>query len=704
MDFSVWKPPTLAEIDKQDEIEKKKEDEKQKEVVVDIYTENYIDELGLRSLKKQSRDSDVEQIDFSFLDVDTVDVPVQDFEPFSGIQMTATKTDMEISNITKEPDSIPISQNDTTSVQHEIYKTNVTVNILLNQSKSENATWTKNRSANPEDKNNLSNDSSVSQMKDNISTNHSMPTNPLPINSTLIPETANATLNYTTIPLMSEASNFSMTLETNVSHTFKAERMNSTQTMGNKNTERIIQTENIRNIQLFSYDVPPQGPTSNSTNEMVQLDIEDQTGSALNNESEIQLGGQQGPFGDGINATVLPGINASSINDTDTFYEVTQLTTDILSNFSEEAISDEMHNQTRKEVEVEGIMNMTKTNVSLNTVTKTENRNQTYSFGNETTPENSIHDGLKFQNDSNNVTKTLTSHNDKINTSIYYLAEQISSNHSKSLNAFFVEINSSSSSSVESFFNKSSISGFSASNQLTETSSEDLSDSESSEETVIYLQNHSSNAIRTSRLDPHGQNWTYDSTHQTVPLEIPYEHLKYLSNAAPQTTSTQIKKPKTKKVNLRQLPQKGRSMKTRKKKEFKPQPRSGMPVSPIGLFPGMSPRGMRPNGPQIQPVSSTEDLINMPVVIGVPRPDWGDYELYVPSEDRDNVDDVQSDLKQDEYEYVSYKDPYGSTDDMQSFTLDEVTKYYLKTMGENVRTYYISAEEVEWDYAGYGQR
>ena len=113
---------------------------------------------------------------------------------------------------------------------------------------------------------------------------------------------------------------------------------------------------------------------------------------------------------------------------------------------------------------------------------------------------------------------------------------------------------------------------------------------------------------------------------------------------------------------------------------------------------------MRPNGPQIQPVSSTEDLINMPVVIGVPRPDWGDYELYVPSEDRDNVDDVQSDLKQDEYEYVSYKDPYGSTDDMQSFTLDEVTKYYLKTMGENVRTYFISAEEVEWDYAGYGQR
>uniref|UniRef100_A0A8C5CSN6 ferroxidase n=1 Tax=Gadus morhua TaxID=8049 RepID=A0A8C5CSN6_GADMO len=101
----------------------------------------------------------------------------------------------------------------------------------------------------------------------------------------------------------------------------------------------------------------------------------------------------------------------------------------------------------------------------------------------------------------------------------------------------------------------------------------------------------------------------------------------------------------------------------------------------------------------IQPVSNTEDLINIPVVIGVPRPDWSDYELYVPSDNQDNLIDLRDDSKQDEYEYVSYKDPYGSKDDMMSFTLDEVTKYYLKTVGKNVRTYFISAEEVEWDYA-----
>ncbi|XP_059896517.1 coagulation factor V isoform X2 [Gadus macrocephalus] len=347
-EFAVWKPATLAEIDKEDELKKKQEMEEKKEAVVDSYTDYYAGLLGLRSLKKQSSDSDVEQIDFSLLDFDAVDVPEQDSKTFSGIQTTTTKTDMEKSNIMKEPDSIPMSQNETLSAQQEIYKTNLTT-YILNQSKSETATWMKNSSA--------SIDTNVSRSKDNISTNHSMPTNLLPINSTFIPETAHAILNNTTIPLISGATNISMTSKTNVSYTFKAEGINSTQTMGNKTSERIIQTENI--LEVFSYVVPPQGPTSNGTNEMVRLDIEDQTGSALIGESEIERGGQQGPFGDGINATVLPEINASFINDTDTFYNVTQLTKDILSNVSEEAISEEMHNHTRRKVD-RLVMNMTK--------------------------------------------------------------------------------------------------------------------------------------------------------------------------------------------------------------------------------------------------------------------------------------------------------------------------------------------------------
>uniref|UniRef100_A0A668AU80 Coagulation factor V n=1 Tax=Myripristis murdjan TaxID=586833 RepID=A0A668AU80_9TELE len=100
------------------------------------------------------------------------------------------------------------------------------------------------------------------------------------------------------------------------------------------------------------------------------------------------------------------------------------------------------------------------------------------------------------------------------------------------------------------------------------------------------------------------------------------------------------------------------------------------------------------------------DLINKPVVIGVPRPDFSDYELYVPGNEPDHLglDAPEPDVTQDEYEYVMYKDPYSSQEDVKSFTPDETTKHYLKMAGQNFRTYFISAEEVEWDYAGYGQK
>lgn len=140
-------------------------------------------------------------------------------------------------------------------------------------------------------------------------------------------------------------------------------------------------------------------------------------------------------------------------------------------------------------------------------------------------------------------------------------------------------------------------------------------------------------------------------------------------------------------------------MKTKKRKEYKPQPRSGLPFSPRGFNPGMTPRGSRPQAPQ--PVSDKEELINMPVVIGVPRPDFSDYELYIPGDEPDHLGRDEQDVKADEYEYVSYKDAYSSHEDIN---LDETTKYYLTYSGPNVKTYFIAAEEVEWDYAGYGQR
>ena len=50
---------------------------------------------------------------------------------------------------------------------------------------------------------------------------------------------------------------------------------------------------------------------------------------------------------------------------------------------------------------------------------------------------------------------------------------------------------------------------------------------------------------------------------------------------------------------------------------------------------------------------------------------------------------------------MDFKDPYSHSRFVE-FNPDD--KYFLKTGEEKVRTYFITAEEVEWDYAGYGQR
>ncbi|XP_028250097.1 coagulation factor V [Parambassis ranga] len=231
------------------------------------------------------------------------------------------------------------------------------------------------------------------------------------------------------------------------------------------------------------------------------------------------------------------------------------------------------------------------------------------------------------------------------------------------------------------------------------SSSEELNVSESSEEVFIYLKENNTEVIKTSSYKPQGYNWTYDGTHKMEPMEIPDHMKKYFEEQTPQTTPPP---KKTRKVNLRKRPQKGQGLKTKKKKEYMPQARSGLPFSPRGFHPGMSPRGSRPISPQ--PVSDEEELINNPVVIGVPRPDFSDYELYLPGDEPHHLGLDEADVKADEYEYVMYKDPYSSLEDIKNLNIDETTKYYLKFSGQNVKTYFIAAEEVEWDYAGYGRR
>lgn len=228
-------------------------------------------------------------------------------------------------------------------------------------------------------------------------------------------------------------------------------------------------------------------------------------------------------------------------------------------------------------------------------------------------------------------------------------------------------------------------------NEIVTNSPEVFNDSESSEEVFIFVKDKNTGLIKTTSVKTSGHNWTYDGTHQIVPAEIPDDIKKYTEKSPA---------PK-KKVNLRHRPQKGRGMKTKRKKEYKPQPRSGLPLSPRGFNPLMSPRGARPQG--LQPVNDEENLINKPVVIGVPRPDFSDYELYLPGDEPDHLGVDEQNVKANEYEYVSYKDPYSSNEDAKNFNLDQTTKY-LENVDKNVRTYFIAAEEVQWDYAGYGRR
>ncbi|XP_067265312.1 coagulation factor V [Chanodichthys erythropterus] len=231
------------------------------------------------------------------------------------------------------------------------------------------------------------------------------------------------------------------------------------------------------------------------------------------------------------------------------------------------------------------------------------------------------------------------------------------------------------------------------------SSMKDGSESKSEEEVVIYLKNNHSEAILTSHIDPKNEHWGYEGKNELVHMEIPDHMNKYIKDksAANSNKPKSEKEEKKKKVvHQRVKPRKGHGMKTKKRKEYKPQPRSGF--SPRGFGPSvLTPRGTKP-------VSGEEDLMRETIVIGVPRRDFDDYELYIPKQGQETDFDSVLDLPE-EYEYVEYKDPYSKPADFQNPVLDTTSQHFLKMAGDkNTRTYFISVEEEEWDYAGYGQR
>lgn len=227
------------------------------------------------------------------------------------------------------------------------------------------------------------------------------------------------------------------------------------------------------------------------------------------------------------------------------------------------------------------------------------------------------------------------------------------------------------------------------------SSSEEFGHLESSEEVFIFVKDKNTGIIKTTSVKTPGHNWTYDGTHQIVPMEIADDVKRYFEK------SLKTQQKKMRKVTVPHRPQNGQAMKTKRRKDYAPKAKSGLPFSPRGFNPSLSPRGARPQG--LQPVNDEEKLINNPVVIGVPRPDFSDYQLYLPGDEPDHLGLDEQNVKANEYEYVSYKDPYSSDDNAKNFHLDQANKL-KKNTDKNVKTYFIAAKEVFWDYAGYGHR
>uniref|UniRef100_A0AAR2K2P2 ferroxidase n=1 Tax=Pygocentrus nattereri TaxID=42514 RepID=A0AAR2K2P2_PYGNA len=224
---------------------------------------------------------------------------------------------------------------------------------------------------------------------------------------------------------------------------------------------------------------------------------------------------------------------------------------------------------------------------------------------------------------------------------------------------------------------------------------------ESHEEVLIYLQNsNNSEVILTSPLDPQAKNWGYEGKHELVPMEVPDHIRKYITDEPEVQPNKSSNAKEEKKIVLKRVvPVKGSGMKTKKRIDYKPQPRSAL--SPRTFSPrGFAPSELTPRGPK---PASSEEILEKHIVIGVPRKDFNDYELYAPKHGQDYDFDSITDHTE-EYEYVEYKDPYRKQGDIQGVELDEASKYSLQMAGSKARAYYITAEEVDWDYAGYGQR
>ncbi|XP_041114974.1 coagulation factor V [Polyodon spathula] len=214
------------------------------------------------------------------------------------------------------------------------------------------------------------------------------------------------------------------------------------------------------------------------------------------------------------------------------------------------------------------------------------------------------------------------------------------------------------------------------------------------EKVIIYLNDTTSNknkiSIGNTSLDPSKKHWEYLRKHTTHHKEIPSHVIKNIEDEKHIKTNESKEPPKQKKKLG------GIKMRRKKKNNEKSLSATGNTKHT-----GFSPRGHRPNSMNpkaYKTVSNEKELIGKNIVIGVPRGEFNDYELFLPdmNENEDLLDLDQG----NSYEYVEYKDPYVTTFHSQS-NKDDIANHDMSMLQGNIRMYFIAAEEVDWDYDRY---
>ncbi|KAM6934597.1 coagulation factor V [Xenentodon cancila] len=620
-EFTLWKPPTLDDVKKEEEKEKEKEKTKVAESEPDVYTEMFANELGLRSLKNQSKNSDMEKLDLSFLDYDAIDVPDGDVTLNLNVKNTVTKTKSSIK---------PNTQNET---EFSNWNKMDGLNVTFHSNNQENASLHQTMNTS------VLSSQHVSLKNGSLTTNASI-------------SEAVSGPNNDTVYLTKNATVFNVTGSSDVGNV-SADTANFTGAISQKTSNLTVELQEATNQTVGL----PEDTTSMSGNETTNTTLPGDSHASvdvtLSDDSVERLTRGDVFFYD----VPLYKLSINSLNNPPSS-EVSNVA------LLQSTRSEDENNTTSKQVDVSGAEgNRSVSSAALDLEGFNQSRRER---GNMT-----LFD-LAAENTDN-----------RDNNSLNTTAQPEHGLQRNYTDVFTVQANS----SLENLKPDAKVL----------ITSDETGALDSNEEVFIYLKENITEVIKTSSFTPQDYNWTYDGTHSMVPEDITENIKKYFNEETLQTTPSP---KKFRKVTLRQRPKKGQGMKTRKRKEYKALARSGLPFSPRGFNPGMTPRGSRPQVPQ--PFSDEDNLINMPVVIGVPRPDFSDYQLYVPGEEPDHPD--ADDLTQDEYEYVMHKDPYSGLDEVKNLNLDETARYYLKLSGPNVKTYFIAAEEVEWDYGGYGQR